>query len=339
MGATLRGARRTGARAVSGWAALAVVGTLVLAACGGSSGGSNASVEQSASASSSASALCQTKGSGSVTVGAFNFSESQLLATIYATALEHCGYTTTVKQLGARDVVYPALTAGQIDLVPEYAATLATYINGKKNGPNAQSPASGDIDTTMQALRALLPSSLVALDPAPATDKDAFAVTQTFAQKNNLKTLSDLATYSKQHPVSVGGPPECPQRPYCLQGLKSTYGLQVSKFKPLDTGGPLTIAAIKDGTVDVGEVFTSDPTVTAQGLVVLDDDKNLQLSDNIVPVVNTKVDGAALKSALNAVDQKLTEDALVQMNKAVQVQHAKPEQVAQAFLQQTGLLG
>lgn len=338
MRAGWRGRRSTGLRRVTGWAAVAVAGMLALVACGGSSGGSNAPVKQGTS-SSSASALCQTKGSGNVTVGAFNFSESQLLATIYAAALQQCGYTTSVKQLGARDVVYPALTAGQIDVVPEYAATLTTYINGKKNGPTAQSPAAGDIDTTMQALRKLLPTSLVALDPAPATDKDAFAVTETFAKQHNLTSLSDLATYSKQHPVSVGGPPECPQRPYCLQGLKSTYGIQVSKFVPLDAGGPLTIAAIKDGKVDVGEVFTSDPTVTAQGLVVLDDDKNLQLSDNIVPIVNTKVAGAALKSALNAVDQKLTEDALVQMNKAVQVQHAKPEQVAQQFLQQSGLLG
>ena len=136
MRAGWRGRRSTGLRRVTGWAAVAVAGMLALVACGGSSGGSNAPVKQGTS-SSSASALCQTKGSGNVTVGAFNFSESQLLATIYAAALQQCGYTTSVKQLGARDVVYPALTAGQIDVVPEYAATLTTYINGKKNGPNA----------------------------------------------------------------------------------------------------------------------------------------------------------------------------------------------------------
>lgn len=137
--------------------------------------------------------------------------------------------------------------------------------------------------------------------------------------------------------MTLGGPPECPTRPYCEGGLKSVYGMKIANFVPLDAGGPLTIAAIKSRKVTVGEVFTSDPTVEAQGLQILTDDKNLQASDDIVPIVNTKVNGPALDSALNAVDAALTQNALLQMNAAVQVSHASPSLVAQQFLQQTGL--
>jgi osmoprotectant transport system substrate-binding protein len=142
--------------------------------------------------------LCaNASGSGTVTVGAFNFSESSLLANLYAAALKVCGYSTKVKSLGSREVVYPALAKGDLDLVPEYAATLTDFINTKKNGPSAASKASTDIDKTMTALRAELPSSLVALDPATATDQNAFAVTKTLADAHSLKTMSDLATYSQ----------------------------------------------------------------------------------------------------------------------------------------------
>jgi osmoprotectant transport system substrate-binding protein len=136
-------------------------------------------------------------GSGKVTIGAFNFAESKLLGEVYSAALKTCGYSTSVKSLGSREVVYPALTRGDLDLVPEYAATLADFVNKKKNGASAATISSGDITTTMTALRGVLPSSLVALEPAPATDQNGFAVTKAFATAHNLTTMSDLATYSK----------------------------------------------------------------------------------------------------------------------------------------------
>jgi glycine betaine/choline ABC-type transport system substrate-binding protein len=132
--------------------------------------------------------------------------------------------------------------------------------------------------------------------------------------------------------LKLGGPPECPTRPFCEPGLKQTYGMKIASFKKLDTGGPLTIKAIKDGTVDFGLVFTSDPTVAAQGLTVLTDDKNLQASDNIVPIVGKSFAKAPVTSALNTVDAKLSQVALVAMNRAVGAQHVAPEQVASGFL-------
>jgi osmoprotectant transport system substrate-binding protein len=137
--------------------------------------------------------------------------------------------------------------------------------------------------------------------------------------------------------LALGGPSECPVRPYCEPGLKSKYGMQIKSFKALDPGGPLTVKAIKDGTVDFGLMFTSDPTVEAQGLQLLTDDQKLQASDNIVPVLAKKFDKPPATSALNAVDAKLSQEALVGMNKAVQIQHATPQAVAAGFLAAVGL--
>ena len=132
--------------------------------------------------------------------------------------------------------------------------------------------------------------------------------------------------------LKMGGPAECPTRPFCEIGLKNTYGMKIQSFKTLDSGGPLTVAAIKDGTVDFGLMFTSDPTVGAQGLVLLADDKHLQNSDNVVPVVDTKFDKAPATTALNAVQAVLSQEALVGMNQAVQLQHQPPAAVASGFL-------
>ena len=132
--------------------------------------------------------------------------------------------------------------------------------------------------------------------------------------------------------LKLGGPAECPTRPYCEVGLKNTYGIKISSFKTLDTGGPLTVAALKDGTIDFGLMFTSDPTVAQSGFVLLDDDKHLQVSDNIVPIVNTKFNKAPASTALNAVQAALSQEALVGMNSAVQLQHIPSKTVANGFL-------
>ena len=129
-----------------------------------------------------------------------------------------------------------------------------------------------------------------------------------FAAAHNLKTLSDLGAYSQQNPVSVGGPPECPRRPFCLIGLENTYGVNVSEFRSLDAGGPLTKSALEQGIIDVGLVLTSDGALDQFGLVILTDDKNLQASDNIVPVVNAKADNDAIDKTLNKVSAKLTQE-------------------------------
>jgi osmoprotectant transport system substrate-binding protein len=311
-----------------------------LAGCGtSSSGGTNATVAPSAAApSSSAPAICGgATGSGDVTLAAFNFSESETIANIYAAALKECGYTVKVKNLASREVVYPALKKGDFAAVPEYAATLTDFINDQQNGANAPTKASGDITKTMTALRAELPSSLKALDPASGTDKNAFAVTKSFASAHHITTLSQLGAYSKSHPLKLGGPPECKVRPFCQPGLANKYGMKFSSLTTLDAGGPLTIKAITSGKVDLGLVFTSDPTPAAKGLTVLTDDKNLQASDNIVPVVQAKYATGAFANAINAVDQKLSQAVLIGLNKAVEIGRTPIPAAAAAFLAQEGL--
>lgn len=298
---------------------------------GGSSGGGKTSV-------SSGPAICggQT-GSGKVVVGSASFSENETLAAIYAAALKECGYDTSTKTFDSREVYYPAMKKGKLQVVPEYAATLTDFINQADNGANAPSKASGNIDTTMANLKAELPSNLAVLNPATATDTNSFAVTKAFATANHLTTMSDLAAYSKDHPLKLAGPPECTTRPFCEPGLKKTYGMNISGFQQTDAGGPLTVKAITSGKVNFGLVFSSDATVFAKGLVVLQDDKHLQASDNIVPLVASDLATGAAADALNAVDAKIDQSTLVALNKAVVVDHGQPADVASQFLSQNGL--
>lgn len=308
-------------------AALAVVG-LGLAACSSSSGGTS-------SASTAASA------GGPVVVAAFNFGESQLLANMYAQVLDKAGYQATVKSIGAREVVEPALEKGSadggVDVVPEYLATFTEFLNKKVNGADAAAKASGDVQATLAAAQALAgPRGLTVLQPSQAADQNAFAVTKDFATKNNLTTLSDLAGYTG--PLVLGGPPECPQRPYCQPGLEKTYGLKFTGFKSLDAGGPLTKKALQQGQIQLGLVFSSDGGIDAYGLKVLADDKHLQNADNVVAVVNTKVAAQALSAALNGVAAALTTDDLIAMNKQVDIDGADPAKVATDWLKSKSLI-
>lgn len=316
-------------------AALGAVLALGLTACGGSSGG-NSTVSQGAAKN----PLCPDgKGSGAVTVGAFNFGESKILANIYGDALKSCGYDVTVKAVGNREVVEPALEKGDLDLVPEYVGTLTEFLNHKDNGADAKQLASGDLEATREQLQTLLDKrGLVALKPAAAADQNAFAVTKKLAEDNNLETLTDLGKYSQDHPVVLGGPPECPDRPFCEPGLKQVYNLNIKSFKSLDAGGPLTKKAIQDGTVDVGLVFSSDGSINATGLKVLEDDKGLQTVDNIVPVALAKSLDDTMKTVLNTVSEHLTTDKLIDLNEQVDLEHKDAEDVAHQFLVDEKLL-
>jgi osmoprotectant transport system substrate-binding protein len=206
-----------------------------------------------------------TKGSGGkITVGAANFSENATLGELYAIALRAAGYTVKVQQIGNRELYEPALEKGDIDVVPEYAATLATFLSGKVEGKSAKDPSSPDLATTVKNLTALGGKvGLVFGKPSAAQDQNAFAVTSAFAGKYGVKTLSDLAAKCSGAATVLGGPPECPQRPKCQQGLVSTYNFQAGKFVSLDAGGPLTKTGLKQGTVSVGLVFSSDSALAA----------------------------------------------------------------------------
>jgi osmoprotectant transport system substrate-binding protein len=206
-----------------------------------------------------------TKGSGGdLTVGAANFSENATLGELYNIVLTAAGYKVKVQQIGNRELYEPALEKGQLDVVPEYAATLATFLNGKINGKTAEDPSSPELETTVKNLTELgKKSGLVFGKASTAQDQNAFAVTTAFADKYGVKTLSDLASKCSGAATVLGGPPECPQRPKCQQGLVSVYNFNAGKFSSLDAGGPLTKTGLKQGTISVGLVFSSDGALAA----------------------------------------------------------------------------
>lgn len=274
---------------------------------------------------------------GPVTVAAFNFGESEILAHMYADVLNKAGYKATVKKLTNREVVEPALQKGEVQVVPEYLSTLTEFLNGKKNGPSAKPLASPNAEKTLTALQTLAgPLSLKALTPSKAADQNAYAVTQAFATKNNLTSLSDLASYNGK--LVLGGPPECPKRPFCQPGLTKTYGIHFTGFRALDAGGPLTKTAISQGKVQLGLVFSSDGGISALKLKVLEDDKNLQNADVVVPVINTKVDKPELVTALDKVSSTLTTEDLVALNKKVDIDRQDPTAVALEYLKSKGVV-
>ncbi len=269
-----------------------------------------------------------TTSKGTITVAGFNFPESSILAELYGQALAHDGYTVKFKLLlGTREVLAPAIENGQIDLYPGYAATDLEFYN------KGAGEASGDAVATTAKLNARLqPLKLVALNPSAAVDQNAFAVTKATAAKYSLTKLSDLAPIGNQ--LVLGAGPECPTRPFCQPGLKSVYGITFKDFKALDTDGPATRAAFKNGTIQVGLVFSSDADLTSLGLVVLQDDKHLENADNVLPILRTAVATAAVMKVLNAIDANLTTADLVTMNSQVSLLHQDADAVAKAYLQQ-----
>ena len=286
---------------------------LLVAACGGGGGGAKPAV----------------------IVGSTNFYEQTILGEVYAQILEANGYTVTRKfNLGAREIVQPALQSGQIDVLAEYLATLVAFLD-KTAKPTT------DKTETAKVLQGLLtPKNLTVLDPADATDQNGIVVTKDTAAKYSLKKISDLAPVAKD--LVFGGPPECPQRPFCALGLKDTYGITFKDFKPLDVGGPLTVAALEGKQIDVALLFTSDPSIVAKGFVLLEDDKHLQLADNIAPVVRNdllaKDTSGDVKKLLNQVSAKLSQAELNGMNTEVSVNKKDPKDVAGAWLKKQGLI-
>lgn len=201
--------------------------------------------------------------SGTLKVGAANFSESEELANVYKALLAAEGYTVTVQTIGDRETYEPQLENNQIQIVPEYAATLTDFLAKKQQGASAPEAASGDIDKTMQALSTLgQKAHLVFGQPAAAIDTNAFAVTKALADKYNLHSLSDFATKCSGTKTVLAGPAECPQRPFCQIGLEQTYGIHFGRFLPMsDAGGPVTKKAITDGVATIGLVFSSDSSL------------------------------------------------------------------------------
>ncbi len=234
-------------------------------------------------------------------------------------------------RLGPRELVEPALLRGLVHLVPEYLGSALDFLARSQR-------ATANPEATHEALeRALAGTGAAALPSAAAQDANALAVTKATAARYGLRSISDLAPVASD--MVMGGPPECPQRPLCLQGLRDVYGLRFRAFVPLDAGGPLTSRALAEGDVDAALMFTTDPTVAELGFVLLRDDLLLEPAENVTPLVSRaflRRYGTRLSGAVDAVSALLTTSKLLQLNHAV-ARGQPPADVARDWLARNGL--
>ena len=292
---------------------LAIAGVLALSACGGSDSGSTFSDGSN--------------DAGSITIGSANFPENELLMEIYAGALEAKGVKVETKpNIGAREVYLKAFEDGDIDLLPEYNGALLSYLSGSAGAPaGVTSP-----EQVYDALQKVLPKGSETLPQSDAEDKDTLTVTKATAEKYDLESIADLAPVASQ--LTLGAGPEFRERVQGLKGLKSEYGLTFKQFKPLDAGGPLVIAALKKGDVDVANVFSTDPNISENDWVALTDPKNLFLAENIVPLISSDAVTPEVKEALAGVSKALTTENLTEMMAKVVTDKTDPKVVAKEFL-------
>ncbi|MDU0313872.1 ABC transporter substrate-binding protein [Phycicoccus sp. M110.8] len=296
-----------------------VAALLGTAACGSSGGDPLATKTSSSSAGGS---------SSGITVGSADFPESALLAEIYAGALEAKGIKVTKRlNIGAREAYIPALQDGSIDLIPEYTGVLTQYFN-----KNAKAT---DADGVYSELKSSLPATLTVLDKSAAEDKDALVMKKSKADQLGVKSIADLK--GKSQDLTVGGPPEWKTRLTGLPGFKKIYGLEFKTFRPLDAGGPLTLAALKNGQIDAGDLFTTDPNIAANDLVALEDPKSMYAAQNVVPLITKSKSNDTIAGALNAVSAKLDTQTLAALLKEVVVDKKDASAVAKEFLGKNGL--
>ena len=301
---------------------LAAVACVAVAACSSSGGGSK-------SGGGSSNPLAGSASSGTVVVGSANFPEDELLAQIYADALQSAGVKVSTKlNIGAREVYYPELTKGAISVIPEYNGALLT------TSVDTTSKATSTAEVNA-ALKAKLPSTAEILNSSSAQDKDSITVTQANATKYHLKSISDLSSVAKSW--VIGGPSEFKTRADGIVGLKNVYGLTFKSFSPLDESGPITISALKSGKVQAADIFTTTPQIVTDKFVSLADPKNMFAAQNVTPLVYKKAASAKVVSTLNAVSAKLTTALLLQMDKDLTINHASYTTVASNFISQQGL--
>lgn len=257
-------------------------------------------------------------------IGSTNFPEQLVLANIYADVLRDRGVAVKTRlNLGSREIVFPALQNGELDLLPEYSGALVGFLTNGKNKASSQKD-------VMNALRQQLPKGLVALKPSPAEDKDGLVVTGATAKKYHLQTLSDLKPVASK--MTLGGPPETKTRYVGVPGLKKVYGVEFANFRSLDVGGPLTQSALGSGAVDIARMFTTQGVIDQRGWVLLKDDKHLVPAQNIVPVARKAALTPNIRKTLNTISGELSTDDLRRMNKKVSVDHIDPETVAATWV-------
>jgi len=255
-----------------------------------------------------------------VTVGGANFTESSILANIYASALKKNHIEANTRR--NREIIIPALQSGEIDIVPEYLGALLNFYNGKTEATSQQ-------DVSAELAQAL-PADFTLLNPAPATSITAWAVRTETAEKYHLRTLSDLRPVAPQ--LVIGGPPELAVRALGLPGLKRVYGLEFKAVKSLDMGGPLTRLALNSGKIDVATVVSTQGNLAKEKWVVLEDDKHEQPSQNVVPLVRKASLTPEIGAVLNEVSGKLDNATLIALNQQVDLQHKDPAAVAEQWV-------
>ncbi len=310
-------------------AAVLAVGSLLFAtACAGSDLDENASDDESTPAA--------TTDQGPVRISGQSFPEAALVAAMYDELLTNAGYDTDVKLVDTRDA-YMATFPGSIDVVPEYVGGIVNFLNASENGADAEPFTAGDgAELASQGKSLLEGAGITLLDQSAATDTNAFFVTQEFSDSEGVTALSDLEGMS----VTLAAAPDCEGRLDCEGGLSDEYGIDITKVLPLGYASDQTYQSVLDGESELGETSTTDGTLESQGLVVLEDDKQIQPAQNLVPAVSTEFLDAHpdVAEVLNGLMAALTTEKLTELNAAVSVDRDKPEDVAHQFLVEAGLV-
>ena len=293
----------------------------LLAACSSSKGSSS-----SPSTSGPQPSATNAAPAGSLTVGSADFTESALLADIYADALQAKGVSITKKlNIGERSVYWKAMQDGSIDFFPEYNGSILYFLD-----PSATAKSTPAVTA---ALPPVLGGSLTALNPAPAQDSDTITVTKATAQKDHLNSIADLAPVASH--LTFGAPAAFQTRPDGIPSLERVYGVKFGHFTALSASGTVTVTALKNGTIDAGDIFSTDPSFAADGFVALTDPKNMFAAQNVTPIVATAKLTPTIKETVNAVSAGLTTPTLAQLD--AQVGTGDPDAVAKKWLASAGL--
>lgn len=265
---------------------------------------------------------------GSIVIGSANFDENVLLMNMYADALKAKGVTVTLKpKIGSREVYMPALKDGSIGLIPEYSGAVLAYFDKSNDAATS--------DSIYAALPKAVGDQLKVLNQSKAQDKDAVVVSADVAKKYNLKSIGDLKPVAKD--LILGASPEFKTRANGVPGLKAKYGVEFGTYKTLDAGGPLSVAALKNGQIDASNIFTTDPAIAANNFVALEDPDGLYTAQNIVPLIRADKVTPTITSTLNAISAKLDTATLTDLNN--QVAGGKDsDAVANDWLKSQGLL-
>jgi osmoprotectant transport system substrate-binding protein len=270
-----------------------------------------------------------------ITVGSEIFTESVIIAEIYAQGLEAKGYDVAKKlRIGSREVYYPALEKGEIDLVPEYTGSLLSYLTKQKKTASPDSQKTYD-DVTAE----LEGKDVTLLEMSDAQDQDAIVVNKETAEKYDLTTISDLQPHASE--LVMGGPPECPTRQACLKGLQDVYDIDFREFKPLDSAGPQTVRALMANEIQVANLFSTQSAIPKNDFVVLEDDKGpIVGAENVVAAVNRESMQAQddeFAEIVNAITTKFTTEGLLELNSRVDNDQEDADDVAADWLAEEDL--